>query len=84
MRFLIGLLLLNILCGCGKQIFSKKYSPDEFSVTDRAPLNLPPDYKLRAPEDKKQEKKNNKSSKLSNSEQTLINNMKEYYKTENN
>lgn len=49
MRYLFpifcGVLLLS---GCSRGIFSK-FSPDEFAVSGRSPLVLPPDYEMRPP-----------------------------------
>lgn len=46
---LAGVLTLAILLsGCAKGIFSK-YSPDEFAVSSKTPLTLPPDYDLHPP-----------------------------------
>lgn len=42
------LALTILLAGCGKGIFSK-YSPDEFAVSSKTPLVLPPDYDLHPP-----------------------------------
>lgn len=49
--FILGGAILFVsltLSGCGKGIFSK-YSPDEFAVTSRTPLVLPPEYELHPP-----------------------------------
>lgn len=53
MYVLVGGLVLT-LSGCGNNVrqalgFTKR-SPDEFQVVAQAPLSLPPDYNLRAPE----------------------------------
>ena len=50
-NFILGGTILVVsltLSGCGKGIFSK-YSPDEFAVTSRTPLVLPPEYELHPP-----------------------------------
>ena len=49
---LIGLLLLG---GCGGDSLTRTFglsrdAPDEFQVTTRAPLSMPPDYTLRPPQ----------------------------------
>src|SRR3954469_19468556 len=52
-----GLLLgstLVLLAGCGSSQLSRTFgltrdAPDEFTVTTRAPLSLPPDFSLRPP-----------------------------------
>jgi Protein of unknown function (DUF3035) len=40
-----------VLCGCGigRALGTAKVSPDEFSITTKAPLILPPDYSLKPP-----------------------------------
>ena len=48
---LLGALLLG---GCGGEDVSRTFglqrdAPDEFQVTTRAPLSMPPDFSLRAP-----------------------------------
>ena len=43
-------LLLGACESVKEQLGLNKSSPDEFSVLTRAPLSLPPDYKLRPPE----------------------------------
>ena len=50
---LVGALL--VLGGCGGQDFSRSFglsrdAPDEFTVTTRAPLSMPPDFSLRPPQ----------------------------------
>ena len=44
-----------VLGGCGNSDLSRSFSltrdsPDEFTVTTRAPLSMPPDFSLRAPD----------------------------------
>ena len=44
--------IVNLLSGCDKAkqaLGQTKVSPDEFAVFQRAPLSLPPDYKLKPP-----------------------------------
>jgi hypothetical protein len=49
LKNIAGVLTLAILVsGCAKGIFSK-YSPDEFAVSSKTPLTLPPDYDLHPP-----------------------------------
>lgn len=46
----LGLIASLTACtGVRKQFGLEKTSPDEFKVVSRAPLTLPPDFKLRAP-----------------------------------
>jgi hypothetical protein len=52
-RLLAGLALL-LLSGCGGEDLSRSFglqrdAPDEFQVTTRAPLSMPPDFALRPP-----------------------------------
>lgn len=48
-----ALLCLPLLAGCGESPMRTfglvRDAPDEFQVTTRAPLSMPPDYSLRAP-----------------------------------
>lgn len=47
---LTGVLLAVGACGGARETFGlNKQTPDEFQVTARAPLTLPPDYRLRPP-----------------------------------
>jgi hypothetical protein len=47
---LLGLLLLTTGCGSmGKALGTGKNPPDEFAITTKAPLTVPPDYALRPP-----------------------------------
>lgn len=53
LRLFAGGLLLLALSGCGNDL-SRTFgitrdAPDEFQVTTRAPLSMPPDYTLRPP-----------------------------------
>jgi hypothetical protein len=53
-RVAAGSLLLLGLAGCGSDL-SRTFgltrdTPDEFTVTTRAPLSMPPDYSLRPPQ----------------------------------
>lgn len=41
---------LTAACGVREVLIPGKQSPDEFAVYTRAPLSIPPDYKLRVPE----------------------------------
>ncbi|GIR54161.1 MAG: hypothetical protein CM15mP62_16320 [Rhodospirillaceae bacterium] len=46
-------LLLAFLTGCGEvrsMLGQNKQSPDEFAVLSQAPLSIPPNFTLRAPE----------------------------------
>lgn len=48
-----GLLLLGVLGGCSQAqqaLGFGKDPPDEFQVVSRAPLSMPPDYRLRPPQ----------------------------------
>lgn len=49
-----ALLSLPLLAGCGENPMRTfglvRDAPDEFQVTTRAPLSMPPDYNLRAPQ----------------------------------
>ena len=52
-RACVGLVALSVLAGCGSDL-SRSFglsrdTPDEFQVTTRAPLALPPSYQLRPP-----------------------------------
>ncbi len=52
--FLAAALALLLLSGCGGDDVSRTFglqrdSPDEFQVTTRAPLSMPPDFALRPP-----------------------------------
>ncbi len=50
---LVGVVLSLSLAACSgtkKQLGLERDPPDEFAVVTRAPLSLPPDYKLRPPE----------------------------------
>jgi hypothetical protein len=54
-RAAFGSLLLLGLAGCGGSDLSRTFgltrdTPDEFTVTTRAPLSMPPDYSLRPPQ----------------------------------
>ena len=42
--------LLVSACGVREQLIQGKQAPDEFAVYSRAPLSIPPEYKLRVPE----------------------------------
>ncbi|MBT4890354.1 MAG: DUF3035 domain-containing protein [Rhodospirillales bacterium] len=42
--------LLVSACGVREQFIQGKQAPDEFAVYSRAPLSIPPEYNLRAPE----------------------------------
>lgn len=47
---LMGVLLTAGACGGARETFGlNKQAPDEFEVAARAPLTLPPDYRLRPP-----------------------------------
>ncbi len=51
-RPLIMVPMVLMLCGCegtAEMLGLGRNVPDEFSVVDRAPLSLPPDYSLRPP-----------------------------------
>jgi hypothetical protein len=54
-RFLLlAAFLPLVLAGCGRDDITRTFgmtrdSPDEFQVTTRAPLSMPPDYALRPP-----------------------------------
>ncbi len=51
-RFAFALLALSFLAACSsakEELGLTRQSPDEFSVVERAPLSLPPDYTLRPP-----------------------------------
>lgn len=48
--FLVSIALLTSACSKTKEQFDfSKKAPDEFAVTTRAPLEMPPDYSLRPP-----------------------------------
>ena len=52
--FLTAVLVLPLLAGCGGDDISRTFglqrdAPDEFQVTTRAPLSMPPDFALRPP-----------------------------------
>lgn len=54
-RSLLAGAALLALSGCGSSDLARSFglvrdSPDEFSVTTRAPLSMPPDFALRAPD----------------------------------
>jgi len=86
---LLGCALLISGCGGASEVLGLgRQSPDEFAVVDRAPLSLPPDYKLLPPKpgaDRPQEiktedrashilfgKKQIDNSNISNSEKALL------------
>lgn len=51
-RFAFALVALSFLAACSsakEELGLTRQSPDEFSVVERAPLSLPPDYTLRPP-----------------------------------
>lgn len=52
MRFALAILALALMtsgCGIGKAVGGGKNAPDEFAITTKAPLVVPPDYGLRPP-----------------------------------
>lgn len=54
-RACLGSLVLLGLAGCGSSDLSRSFglvrdAPNEFTVTTRAPLSMPPDFALRAPD----------------------------------
>lgn len=51
-RFAFALMSVSLLAACStakQELGLTRQSPDEFSVIERAPLSLPPDYTLRPP-----------------------------------
>ena len=52
-RFPVAVLALLLLAGCGDDVSRtfglQRDAPDEFQVTTRAPLSMPPDFALRPP-----------------------------------
>ena len=51
-RFAVAMTALALMtsgCGIGKAVGGGKNAPDEFAVTTKAPLVVPPDYGLRPP-----------------------------------
>lgn len=52
LRFAGAMVLLGLAtggCGIGKALGGNKNAPDEFAITTKAPLVVPPDYALRPP-----------------------------------
>ncbi len=52
MRFALAMTALALMtsgCGIGKAVGGGKNAPDEFAITTKAPLVVPPDYGLRPP-----------------------------------
>ena len=52
LRFACAIALLGLAtggCGIGKALGGGKNAPDEFAITTKAPLVVPPDYGLRPP-----------------------------------
>jgi hypothetical protein len=50
---LAAIMMVAMIVGCdsvSNVIFSRKFSPDEFSVITRAPLSVPRDFDLKAPQ----------------------------------